>query len=42
MTETEAHIALNMVPRLGPVRLRRLLAAFDTPQRILAASASEL
>ncbi|HEY8899455.1 MAG TPA: DNA-processing protein DprA [Chthoniobacterales bacterium] len=42
MTDTEAHIALNMVPRLGPVRLRRLLETFDTPQRILAASASEL
>jgi len=42
MTDTEAHIALNMVPRLGPVRLRRLLETFETPQRILAASASEL
>ncbi|HVE15221.1 MAG TPA: DNA-processing protein DprA [Chthoniobacterales bacterium] len=42
MTETEAHIALNMVPRLGPVRLRRLLDAFGTPQRILTASATEL
>ncbi len=42
MTETEAHIALNMVPRLGPVRLRRLLDIFETPQRILSASAAEL
>jgi DNA processing protein len=42
MTETEAHIALNMVPRLGPVRLRRLLDVFETPQRILSASATEL
>ncbi len=42
MTETEAHIALNMVPRLGPVRLRRLLDVFETPQRILSASAMEL
>ena len=25
MTETEACIALNMVPNLGPVRLRKLL-----------------
>ncbi|MDD5200691.1 MAG: DNA-processing protein DprA [Terrimicrobiaceae bacterium] len=42
MTETEAHIALNMVPRLGPVRLRHLLDSFGTPQRVLAASASDL
>ena len=37
MTDTEAHIALNMIPRLGPVRLRALLAAFGTPQNVLAA-----
>jgi DNA processing protein len=42
MTEIEAHIALNMVPRLGPVRLRKLLEVFGTPQRILTATASEL
>lgn len=42
MTDTEAHIALNMVPRLGPVRLRRLLDRFETPQRILSASAADL
>ncbi len=42
MTDTEAHIALNMVPRLGPVRLRKLLDVFHTPQRILAATAIEL
>lgn len=42
MTDTEAHIALNMIPRLGPVRLRRLLDRFGTPQRVLAASATEL
>lgn len=42
MTETEAHIALNMVPRLGPVRLRALREALGSPQAILAASAAEL
>jgi DNA processing protein len=42
MTDTEAHIALNMIPRLGPVRLRRLRDALGTPQRILAASEAEL
>ena len=42
MTDTEAHIALNMVPKLGPVRLRSLLDVFETPQRILSATAAEL
>jgi DNA processing protein len=42
MTDTEAHIALNMVPKLGPVRLRKLLDVFETPQRVLSASAAEL
>ena len=31
-----------MVPGMGPVRLRSLLAAFETPQRILAAGAAAL
>lgn len=42
MNETEACIALNMVPNLGPVRLRRLLEVFHTPQRILLAKSDEL
>jgi len=42
VTETEACIALNMVPKLGPVRLRRLLDVFGSPQRILLAKANEL
>lgn len=42
MTHTEACIALNMVPKMGPVRLRNLLEVFETPQRILCARASEL
>ncbi len=42
MTETEAFVTLNMVPRVGPVRLRRLLKRFQTPQAILSASASDL
>ncbi len=42
MTETEACIALNMVPGMGPVRLRKLLEVFETPGRILLAKASEL
>src|SRR5271156_4905246 len=42
MTETEACIALNMVPNLGPVRLRRLMEAFGTPQDILRTRAGQL
>ncbi len=42
MTETEACIALNMVPGMGPVRLRKLLEVFETPGRILAAKANAL
>src|SRR6478609_7869557 len=42
MSPTEACIALNMVPNLGPVRLRKLLEVFETPQRILLARAGEL
>ena len=42
MTDTEACIALNMVPGMGPVRLRTLLETFETPQRILTAGAAAL
>lgn len=42
MTRKEAFIALNMVPHLGPVRLRRLLDIFDSPERVLSAKRSEL
>jgi DNA processing protein len=42
MTETEACIALNMVPNLGPVRLRKLLEVLDSPERVLLAKAAEL
>jgi DNA processing protein len=42
MTETEACVALNMVPRLGPVRLRKLLEAFGSPSAVLAARESAL
>src|SRR4051794_33157582 len=37
MTPTEACIALNMLPSMGPVRLRKLLEIFETPDRVLAA-----
>ncbi|HYR57086.1 MAG TPA: DNA-processing protein DprA [Chthoniobacteraceae bacterium] len=42
MTETEACIALNMVQNLGPVRLRKLLEVFETPERVLLARGAEL
>src|SRR5438128_2915006 len=42
MNSTEACIALNMLPTVGPVRLRKLLEVFAEPQRVLAAKRSEL
>jgi DNA processing protein len=42
MTDGEAYIALNMVPRIGPVRVRRLLEALGSPAAVLAAPLSRL
>jgi DNA processing protein len=42
MNATEACVALNMVPSMGPVRLRKLLEVFEEPERILSAKAREL
>ena len=42
MNATEACIALNMLPTVGPVRLRKLLEVFGEPQLILAAKRNEL
>src|SRR6266481_2635831 len=42
MNATEACIALNMLPHVGPVRLRKLLQVFESPERILSAKRSEL
>ncbi len=42
MKSTEACIALNMLPTIGPVRLRKLLEVFETPERILSAKRSAL
>jgi len=42
VTRKEAFIALNMVPHLGPVHLRRLLDIFGSPERVLAARRNEL
>src|SRR6266481_757121 len=42
MNATEACIALNMLPTVGPVRLRKLLEVFKRPEEILAAKRDEL
>ena len=42
MNSTEACVALNMLPTVGPVRLRKLLEVFQKPERVLAAKRSEL
>src|SRR5207245_5460250 len=42
MNSTEACIALNMLPTMGPVRLRKLLEVFKEPQQILAAKRTQL
>src|SRR5215470_3107887 len=42
MNATEACIALNMLPTVGPVRLRKLLEVFPEPQQILAAKRGDL
>src|SRR5215469_13302627 len=42
MSATEACIALNMLPSVGPVRVRKLLEVFNGPQQILAAKRGDL
>ncbi len=42
MTPTEAIVALNLLPKIGPVRVRRLLEAFGDPTRILGAARDRL
>jgi DNA processing protein len=43
MTSQEALVALNMLPKIGPVRVRRLLEAFgDSPASILGAAKDRL
>src|SRR5437867_261612 len=42
MNSIEACIALNMLPTVGPVRLRKLLQVFKEPEQILAAKRTEL
>ena len=42
MNSTEACIALNMLPTMGPVRLRKLLEVFRTPEAVLTAKRDQL
>jgi DNA processing protein len=42
MNATEACIALNMLPTVGPVRLRKLLQVFKEPPQILSAKRADL
>ncbi len=42
MTRRQAYVVLNQLPRVGPVRVRRLLEAFETPEAILRASTSDI
>jgi DNA processing protein len=42
MTESEAYFALNLVPQLGPVRVRRLLERFGSLAAVLKAPTSKL
>lgn len=42
MTSREAMVALNMLPKIGPVRVRRLLEGFGTPEAVLGAGKDRL
>ena len=42
MNYTEACLAINMLPKVGPVRLRKLLQVFGEPQDILRAPSDRL
>ncbi len=42
MTPKEAYLALNLLPGIGPIRVRRLLERFENPQAILTAKRREI
>ncbi|MDQ2867197.1 MAG: DNA-processing protein DprA [Verrucomicrobiota bacterium] len=42
MNSTEACLALNMLPTIGPVRLRKLLEVFEKPESVLSARGDKL
>ena len=42
MTELEALVALNQLPKIGPVRIRNLMAFFGSAKEVLNASAAQV
>ena len=42
MTEREAYLAFNLLPGIGPVRIRRLLDVFGSPESVLLAGRDRL
>ena len=42
MTRTEAYLALNLLPGIGPVRVSRLMERFGSPEAALRAPAAEI
>lgn len=42
LTDKEALVALNALPQIGPVRTRRMLRFFGSPQAILSANLNQL
>jgi len=42
MTATEALVAFNLLPKIGPVKVRRLLEVFGDPASVLGASVDKL
>ena len=42
MTRTEAYLALNLLPGIGPVRVSRLLERFGSPEAALRAPEAEI
>ena len=42
MSGLEALVALNLLPKIGPIRVRKLLEHFDTPEKVLSAPKDSL
>jgi DNA processing protein len=42
MTSREAYLALNLLPGIGPIRVRRMLERFDSPEEVLGARPEKL
>jgi len=42
MTRTEAYLALNLIPNIGPVRLAKLVEHFGSPEAVLRAKSGKI